>query len=79
VREFILKLKLGHSSFDYYQKKFGQNPRQFFAPQLEYLAKEGFASLTDHDVTLSRDGLLQVDRLLHDFFLPQHRQYARYT
>jgi hypothetical protein len=30
-------------------------------------------------VTLSRDGLLQVDRLLHDFFLPQHRQYARYT
>jgi oxygen-independent coproporphyrinogen-3 oxidase len=46
---------------------------------LEYLAKEGFASLTNHDVTLSRDGLLQVDRLLHDFFLPQHRQYARYT
>ena len=27
----------------------------------------------------NRDGLLQVDRLLHEFFLPQHRQYARYT
>jgi oxygen-independent coproporphyrinogen-3 oxidase len=27
---------------------------------------------------LKRDGLLQVDRLLHDFFLPQHRT-ARYA
>jgi oxygen-independent coproporphyrinogen-3 oxidase len=27
---------------------------------------------------LNRDGLLQVDRLLHEFFLPQHRN-ARYT
>jgi oxygen-independent coproporphyrinogen-3 oxidase len=79
VREFILKVKLGHSEFAYYQNKFGVNPRQFFAPQLENLAAEGFATLTDTSLTLSRDGLLQVDRLLHDFFLPQHRQYARYT
>jgi oxygen-independent coproporphyrinogen-3 oxidase len=79
VREFILKLKLGHSAFSYYQNKFGQDPRQFFAPQLESIAAQGFATLTDHDITLSRDGLLQVDRLLHDFFLPQHRQYARFT
>jgi len=27
---------------------------------------------------LSRGGLLQVDRLLHEFFLPQHRT-ARYA
>ena len=55
------------------------NPRQFFSPQLEWLAHEGFAALDDASITLTRDGLLQVDRLLHDFFLPQHRQYARYT
>lgn len=79
VREFILKLKLGHSQFDYYKAKFGQDPLAFFAPQLQYLQNEGFARLTDHDITLTRDGLLQVDRLLHEFFLPQHRQYARYT
>ncbi len=79
VREFILKLKLGRSEFDYYVKKFGEDPRKHFAPQLDYLAKEGFATLDDKGITLSRDGLLQVDRLLHDFFLPQHRQYARYT
>jgi oxygen-independent coproporphyrinogen-3 oxidase len=29
-------------------------------------------------VRLSRDGLLQVDRLLHQFFLPQHRN-SRYS
>jgi oxygen-independent coproporphyrinogen-3 oxidase len=79
VREFILKLKLGHSDFSYYQNKFGQNPRQFFATQLETMAAQGYGQLTDHDITLSRNGLLQVDRLLHDFFLPQHRQFARYT
>ena len=79
VREFILKLKLGRSEFDYYVQKFGEDPRQHFGPQLDYLAKEGFATLDDKGITLSRDGLLQVDRLLHDFFLPQHRQYARYT
>jgi oxygen-independent coproporphyrinogen-3 oxidase len=79
VREFILKMKLGRSEFAYYEEKFGVNPRRFFAQQLEWLAHEGFARLDDEAVTLSRDGLLQVDRLLHDFFLPQHRQYARYT
>lgn len=79
VREFILTLKLGHSEFAYYIEKFGENPRTFFGPQLEYLAKEGFAELTDTGVTLTRDGLLQVDRLLHSFFLPEHREYERYT
>jgi oxygen-independent coproporphyrinogen-3 oxidase len=29
-------------------------------------------------IILSREGLMQVDRLLHEFFLPQHRD-ARYT
>jgi len=29
-------------------------------------------------VLLTRDGLLQVDRLLHEFFLPEHRS-SRYV
>jgi oxygen-independent coproporphyrinogen-3 oxidase len=32
----------------------------------------------DGTVRLNRDGLLQVDRLLHEFFLPEH-QNARYA
>jgi oxygen-independent coproporphyrinogen-3 oxidase len=79
VREFILKLKLGRSEWAPYIKKYGEDPRKHFGPQLDYLAKEGFAKLDDAGISLTRTGLLQVDRLLHDFFLPQHRQYARYT
>jgi oxygen-independent coproporphyrinogen-3 oxidase len=37
-----------------------------------------FAALDAEGVRLSREGLLQVDKLLHDFFLPQHRA-ARYA
>ncbi len=79
VREFILKLKLGRSEFQYYVDKFGEDPRQHFAAQFAALEQNGFAKLDAQGITLTRDGLLQVDRLLHDFFLPQHRQYARYT
>lgn len=79
VREFILKLKLGRSDFAFYRQKFGIDPRQFFAAQLEQLAAAGFASLDADHVVLTRSGLLQVDRLLHGFFLPQHRRYERYT
>ena len=55
--------------------------QQFLPPGGEPLppAAEGWARLDNESITYSREGLLQVDRLLHDFFLPQHRQYARYT
>jgi oxygen-independent coproporphyrinogen-3 oxidase len=79
VREFILKLKLGSVKPSYYLQKFGRDPLEFFAPQLKYLAAEGFGQVLADEVRLNRQGLLKVDRLLHDFFLTQHRQYARYT
>jgi oxygen-independent coproporphyrinogen-3 oxidase len=79
VREFILKLKLGRSEWAPYIQKYGEDPRKHFGAQLDYLAKEGFATLDEAGISLTREGLLQVDRLLHEFFLPQHRQYARYT
>jgi oxygen-independent coproporphyrinogen III oxidase len=79
VREFILKLKLGSVNADYYRQKFGEDPLLRFAPQLAYIQSEGFGKIEGDVIELNRDGLLQVDRLLHEFFLPQHRQYARYT
>ncbi|MDB6117963.1 MAG: Coproporphyrinogen dehydrogenase [Verrucomicrobiaceae bacterium] len=79
VREFILKLKLGAVRPSYYINKFGEDPLKRFTPQLDYIVKEGFGHVTDDKIELTRDGLLQVDKLLHEFFLPQHRQYARYT
>ena len=37
------------------------------------LAEEGFVNVTPDEIRLSRDGLLCVDTLLHEFFLQQHR------
>jgi oxygen-independent coproporphyrinogen-3 oxidase len=78
VREFILQMKLGSMRFDYFDKKFGVNTRERFSKPLQTIVDWGFATVTDESVELNRDGLLQVDRLLHEFFLPEHRN-ARYA
>jgi oxygen-independent coproporphyrinogen-3 oxidase len=78
IREFILKLKLGHVKPSYYKQKFGEDVLTRFAAQLGWMKDEGFATLGDDEIKLTRDGLLQVDRLLHEFFLPHHRT-SRYT
>ena len=41
-------------------------------------ARQVLESLDRGNLLLNRDALLQVDKLLHDFFLPQHRN-ARYA
>ncbi len=78
IREFILQMKLGRVQTEYFQRKFGIDVRQRFAAPLDQLKQEGFLRLEPENLRLNRDGLLQVDRLLHEFFLPQHRG-ARYA
>lgn len=78
IREFILQLKLGRVSRAYFAEKFGDDPATRFAAPLQRLKDWGFASVAGDVIALNRDGLLQVDRLLHEFFLPQHRN-ARYA
>jgi oxygen-independent coproporphyrinogen-3 oxidase len=73
IREFILQLKLGRVSREYFTRKFGADPAEQFAPPLQRLKDWGFLSVNGDTVILNRDGLLQVDRLLHEFFLPEHR------
>ena len=73
IREFILQLKLGHLSLSYFLKKFGVDPTKRFAEPLQRLKDWGFLTIEGDQVLLNREGLLQVDRLLHEFFLPQHR------
>ena len=63
-------------SADYFTRKFGQDPRVAFAEPLGRLRDWGF--LRDDDdggdrIGITREGLLQVDRLLHEFFKPEHR------
>ncbi|MCB1080057.1 MAG: coproporphyrinogen III oxidase, partial [Verrucomicrobiae bacterium] len=69
IREYVLKLKLGHFQPSYYKEKFGQDVLTRFAPELAALQREGFLEITGPDeVTLTRAGLLQSDRLCHEFF-----------
>jgi oxygen-independent coproporphyrinogen-3 oxidase len=78
IRELILQFKLGHVNAGYFRRKFGISIFDRFAEPLQTLREWGFLEDHDEDVRLNRDGLLQADRLVHEFFLPQH-QDARYA
>lgn len=78
IREFVLQLKLGHVEAGYFREKFGVDVARRFAEPLEQHRAQGYLILHGERVRLTRPGLLEIDRLLHDFFLPQHRE-ARYA
>jgi oxygen-independent coproporphyrinogen III oxidase len=73
IREFILQMKLGRVGLGYFQEKFGVDLARQFASQLDHLSAEGLLKVSANEIELSRDGLLCVDTLLHEFFLQQHR------
>ena len=73
IREFILQMKLGHVDKEYFRRKFDVDIEQRFADSLREFEEFGFLRIENGVLRLTRDGLLQVDRLLHRFFLPQHR------
>ncbi len=72
VREFVLQLKLGSVSAAYFQRKFGVSLAEHFAAPLAACEQRGWLKADDCGVTLTRDGLLRVDRLIPSFYLPQH-------
>ncbi len=78
IREFVLQLKLGNVSCRYFNEKFETDVLKRFAEPLQQIKAWGFLSAVGDHIQLNRDGLLQVDRLLHEFFLPKHRN-ARYA
>jgi len=78
IRELILQMKLGQVHTSYFQSKFGVDIQQRFAAPLSKLQNQGFLLPDGDGLRLNREALLQVDKLLHDFFLPQHRT-ARYA
>jgi oxygen-independent coproporphyrinogen-3 oxidase len=78
IREFVLQLKLGRTSARYFNEKFGTDVLRRFAVPLQTLKDWGFLTVEGDAIILNREGLLQVDRLLHEFFLPEHKN-ARYA
>jgi oxygen-independent coproporphyrinogen-3 oxidase len=77
IREMILQLKTGRLDAGYFQRKFGADVLREFGDGFQRLEDEGFLTVNG-GVELTRQGLLQVDRLLPTFFEPQHRG-TRYT
>ncbi len=73
IREFILQLKLGEVSRDYFARKFGVDPLVRFAEPIQRLQDWGFMAVRGDSLLVDRAGLLQVDKLLQEFFLPEHR------
>jgi oxygen-independent coproporphyrinogen-3 oxidase len=78
VREMILQMKTGRLNKVYFQEKFETDILKEFSEGFGKLSDEGYLLCSNGSVELTREGLLQVDRLLPTFFLPEHRG-ARYT
>lgn len=72
IREFLLQMKLGKVSIEYFQTKFSIDLIDRYQEPLRELAEEGFLEYDRESIRLHRRGLLCVDNLLFKFFLPQH-------
>jgi oxygen-independent coproporphyrinogen-3 oxidase len=78
IRETILQLKRGYLELEHFRSKFGADLLKEFAPQIDTLEQSKMLEVSDEQLRLTRDGLLRVDQLLPEFYLPRH-QNARYT
>jgi len=78
IREFILQWKLGSVCPDYFREKFGIDIECRYGDILRDWANQQIIVKHTDTWELSRDSLLRVDSLLHQFFLPQH-QNAKYV
>ena len=79
IRELVLQLKLGSLRPAYFRDKYGVDILERFRDPFDSLDSEGYlTAATREGISLSREGLIQVDSLLPRFFLPQHTG-IRYT
>ena len=73
IREFILRMKLGRVDTSHLDAKYGVDILSRWEEELEELTDEDLLKVEGKEIVLERDGLLCVDNILHDFFLPEHR------
>lgn len=78
IREMILQLKTGRIETRYFQDKFGADILSEFRDPFSRLSAKGILTLHDDAVEVTRSGLLEIDRNLPEFFLPEHHG-SRYT
>ena len=73
IREMVLQLKTGRLKTNYFLSKFGVDIWREFEPVYDRLAREELLERDDEAITLTRQGLLEVDELLPEFFEPELR------
>jgi oxygen-independent coproporphyrinogen-3 oxidase len=73
IREMILQLKTGRLDMQYFQRKFGVDVWQEFEPVYEDLKEQDLLYRDGDTLNLTRNGLLEVDRFLLEFFEPELR------
>jgi len=73
VREFILQLKLGQVPLAPFHGRFGVDVAQRFREPLDRFTEQGWLSVDEDAVRLTREGLVRVDSLLPSFYLPAHK------
>jgi oxygen-independent coproporphyrinogen-3 oxidase len=78
IREIVLQMKTGRVSSRYFREKFGVELAERFAPILARHRAAGFLETGADEIRATRAGLLRIDSLLRDYFLPEH-QDVRYA
>ena len=78
VREMILQLKRGYLDRNYFQDKFGVDIVQQWPEAWQQHEADGYLTIGEEQIELTREGLLCVDGLLPVFFEPEF-QGIRYT
>jgi oxygen-independent coproporphyrinogen-3 oxidase len=71
IREMILQLKTGALDTQYFASKFGVDVWKEFEPAYVQLGEYGLLRRDNGTIHLTRQGLLQVDHFLSDFFEPE--------
>jgi oxygen-independent coproporphyrinogen-3 oxidase len=78
IREMVLMLKIGYLERQYFQDKFGVDIVSKWQEQWDKYVEDGWATIGEDRIELTRYGLLRVDAMLPAFFEPEH-QGVRYT
>tara|TARA_B100002019_G_scaffold22307_2_gene16973 strand:- start:9292 stop:10632 length:1341 start_codon:yes stop_codon:yes gene_type:complete len=79
IRELILQLKLGRVNKLYFENKFGISITDRFSSIFNLWESRGDLIQDGDSFILSRSALLQVDSLLHSFFLTKHQEATRFV
>jgi oxygen-independent coproporphyrinogen-3 oxidase len=72
IREMILQIKKGYLDRTYFEDKFGVDIVGRFSETFLKYADLGFLTIHPTRIDIDIDLLLQIDTLLHEFFLPEH-------